>query len=266
VPQSKPSIVSSFSKHPTLIATQNRVYVLDQIGGPNQVRIFDHTGHSLGRLPLPKIASVTQMVPAGGDDILFDVETYLAPSGWYRYSAARGDAAPTALQATSPADFSDCELVREYTPSKDGTAVPLNIIRRRGTKLDGSNPTLLTGYGGYGISLSPHFSPVRRLFLEQGGVVAIANLRGGGEFGEEWHRLGNLTRKQNVFDDFDTAAKRLIELGYTRREKLAIIGGSNGGLLMGATITQHPDFCRAVVSLVGIYDMLRVELSPKRGL
>jgi prolyl oligopeptidase len=151
---------------------------------------------------------------------------------------------------------------RVMVTSKDGTKVPLNIIRRKDAKLDGSNPTLLTGYGGFGASLKPGFGTSRRLWLDQGGVYAIANLRGGGEFGEEWHKSGNLTKKQNVFDDFVACARYLIDHRYTSPAHLAIEGGSNGGLLMGAVLTQHPELFRAVVSHVGIYDMLRVELWP----
>ena len=154
----------------------------------------------------------------------------------------------TALVSTSPVSFSDIEVTREFAPSKDGTKVPLNIIRRKGTKLDGNNPTLLYGYGGYGISMSPTFDFTRRLWFDRGGVYVVANIRGGGEYGEEWHKAGNLTNKQNVFDDFAAAAQYLIEQKYTRPEKLALLGGSNGGLLMGAMITQHPDLMRAVVS------------------
>jgi prolyl oligopeptidase len=152
--------------------------------------------------------------------------------------------------------------VREFATSKDGTKVPLNIIRRKGTKLDGRNPTLLTGYGGFGISLTPGFRVDRRIWLEQGGVYAIANLRGGREYGEEWHLAGNLTRKQSVFDDFTACAKHLIDRRYTSADRLAIEGGSNGGLLMGAVVTQHPELFRAVVGHVGIYDMLRSEQHP----
>jgi prolyl oligopeptidase len=140
--------------------------------------------------------------------------------------------------------------------------VPLNILRRKGIALDGHNPTILYGYGGFGISISPSFDATASLWLDQGGVYAIANLRGGGEYGEEWHRAGNLTNKQNVFDDFIAAAEYLVEAGYTRPARLAIMGGSNGGLLMGAALTQRPDLFRAVVSYVGVYDMLRVELDP----
>jgi prolyl oligopeptidase len=169
---------------------------------------------------------------------------------------------PTALVRTSSADFSDSEVLREFATSKDGTKVPMSIILKKGTKLDGNNPTLLTGYGGYGISLSPRFAAGRRVWLDAGGVYVVANLRGGAEYGEEWHRVGNLTKKQNVFDDFAACARHLIDRKYTSPARLAIEGGSNGGLLMGAALTQHPELFRAVVSHVGIYDMLRVELHP----
>src|SRR6185503_454053 len=138
----------------------------------------------------------------------------------------------------------------------------MTILRRKGTKMDGKNPTLLTAYGGYGISQRPNFSVRRRLWLDHGGVWVIANLRGGAEFGETWHEQGRLTHKQNVFDDFIACAEFLIKAKYTSPEKLAIEGGSNGGLLMGAVLTQRPDLFKAVVSHVGVYDMLRMELSP----
>jgi prolyl oligopeptidase len=138
----------------------------------------------------------------------------------------------------------------------------MTVLRKKGTKLDGSGPALLTGYGGYAVSESPRFRASDRVWLDLGGVLAVANIRGGGEWGEEWHRAGNLTHKQNVFDDFYACAQTLVTEGYTRPEKLAIIGGSNGGLLMGAEVTQHPEAFRAVVARVGIYDMLRSELAP----
>jgi prolyl oligopeptidase len=151
---------------------------------------------------------------------------------------------------------------RAYATSRDGTRVPLSILRRKGVALDGNNPTILYGYGGYGISIPPFFDPGLSLWLEQGGVYAVANLRGGGEYGEAWHLAGNLTRKQTVFDDFLACAEHLIATRYTNSGRLAIMGGSNGGLLMGAALTQRPDLFRAVVSFVGLYDMLRVELDP----
>jgi prolyl oligopeptidase len=170
---------------------------------------------------------------------------------------------PTNLRVTSPVRFDDMEVTRVTARSQDGTDIPINIIRKKGLALDGSHPTLLYGYGGYGVSETPFFlGATRRLFFDAGGVYAIANLRGGGELGEQWHAQGALTKKQNVFDDFAAAARWLIDQHYTSPQKLAIQGGSNGGLLMGALLTQHPELFRAVVSSVGIYDMLRVELDP----
>src|SRR5690606_7600045 len=141
--------------------------------------------------------------------------------------------------------------------SKDGTKVPMFITHRKGLELDGSNPTILYGYGGFNISLTPGFSSMNTAWLEQGGVYAVANLRGGGEYGEPWHKGGMLHKKQNVFDDFHAAAEHLISDGYTSTEKLAIEGGSNGGLLVAAAVTQRPDLYGAVVCHVPVIDMLR---------
>jgi prolyl oligopeptidase len=159
-------------------------------------------------------------------------------------------------------DLNDAVVTRELALSKDGTRVPLTIIQRKGAPQDGSQPLLLHGYGGYGVSMAPYFSPLTRFWLDWGGAYAIANVRGGGEYGEPWHLAGNLTKKQNVFDDFAACAQLLVDRNYTRPDKLAIIGGSNGGLLMGAMITQHPELFRAVVSQVGMYDALRWETQP----
>jgi prolyl oligopeptidase len=239
----------------------SRLYVLDMVGGPARIRVFDLAGKALGEVPIPPVSSVSLGVKMGKDDLLFHAVSYLAPGAWYTYSAASGKVAKTALAEVSPADFSDTEVVQTLATSKDGTKVPLVILQRKGTKLDGSSPAFLTGYGGFGISETPGFSSARRAWIEQGGVWAIASLRGGGDFGEEWHAAGKLTRKQNVFDDFFACAQALVTKGYTKPERLAISGGSNGGLLMGAELVQHPDMFKAVVSHVGIYDMLRVELS-----
>ena len=154
-----------------------------------------------------------------------------------RFDAGSKKVERTALYETAPADFHDAEVVREFAVSKDGTRVPINIIRRKGTKLDGTNPVVLYGYGGYGINMSPYFSLRLRALLDRGVVYAIANLRGGGEYGEAWHHAGMLTKKQNVFDDFAAAARHLIERRYTTSARLAIEGGSNGGLLMGAAMS-----------------------------
>jgi len=245
------------------VPTPGRLYVVDIMGGPSRVRVFDPEGHALAAPPLPPISAIGQVVSIGSGNVLFYTSTYLEPAAWYRFDAATAKTVRTALYETSPVKFDDAEVVRDFATSKDGTRVPVNIIRRKGTRLDGSNPSLLEGYGGYGISSKPYFvGSESRVWLDQGGVFVFANLRGGAEYGEEWHKAGNLTRKQNVFDDFIACARFLIDQNYTSPARLAILGGSNGGLLMGAAFTQHPALFRAVVSYVGIYDMLRVELDP----
>ncbi|MEZ4294207.1 MAG: prolyl oligopeptidase family serine peptidase [Polyangiaceae bacterium] len=244
------------------VPAKSKLYVKDLVGGPSQVRVFDLKGKQQGTVPIPEISSVRQLIAMDGDDILFRNQSYTASPAWFTYKPkSKTPVEKTVMATTSGASFDDIEAVREMCPSKDGTKVPINIIRKKGTKLDGSNPFLLSGYGGYGISLSPGLNPVLRVWLDMGGVFATANLRGGGEFGEEWHLAGNLTKKQNVFDDFYACAKHAVDAKYTSPGKLAIIGGSNGGLLMGASLVQHPEMYKAVVSYVGIYDMLRVELT-----
>jgi len=263
VEENNPKELTERATITSIVPTGKSLFIAELVGGPYRVRIFTHDGHEAGALPLPAVSSVYQIVPMNADGVVYRVSTYLQPTVWYRYDAATGKAAPTAMVASSSVTFKDAEVVREFATSKDGTRVPVNIIRRKGTKQDGTSPTLLYGYGGYGISESPGFlGALARIWLDQGGVYVIANLRGGGEYGEDWHRAGNLTRKQNVFDDFIGAAEYLIKTHYTSPEHLAIMGGSNGGLLMGAVLTQRPDLFRAVVSEVGIYDMLRVELDP----
>jgi prolyl oligopeptidase len=238
------------------------LYVGDLLGGPARIRRFDLGGKDEKQIPIPDISAVSEMESLDDMSLLFRDTSYTEPAAWFRVAQGQTQPVKTALVNTSPVSFADIEVTREFAPSKDGTKVPLNIIRRKGTKLDGSNPTLLYGYGGYGLSMQPNFDFTRRVWFDRGGVFVVANIRGGGEFGEEWHKSGNLTKKQNVFDDFAAAAEYLIKQKWTRPEKLAILGGSNGGLLMGAMLTQRPDLFRAVVSAVGIYDMLRVELAP----
>lgn len=242
--------------------TDSLLYSEDLEGGPSAIRVFDFEGKPKTPVSLPPISSAKQLVALDGDTILFRGESYVSPAAWYRFTPGMTKAVRTALYRTSAADFSGYEAVRSFATSKDGTKVPVNIIRKKGRKLDGTSPTILTAYGGYGISLSPRFSVGLITWLEQGGVYAIANIRGGGEFGEAWHLGGNLANKQNVFDDFAAAAELMVQDKYTNAQKLVIEGGSNGGLLMGAALTQHPEYYKAVVSHVGIYDMLRVELHP----
>ncbi len=238
-----------------------RLFVDELLGGPSRLRVLDLSNRKVEEVPLPEVSGVSGLVRVGRGQVLARVMSYVAPPAWYHVSMGQAPK-KSALVVTSAADYADTEVVREFATSKDGTKVPLNILRRKGTKLDGSNPTVLYGYGGYGVSETPYFNAARRVWLERGGVLVFANIRGGGEYGEAWHLAGNLTRKQTVFDDFIASAEYLIQRGYTQPGKLAIRGGSNGGLLMGAVLTQRPELFRAVASSVGIYDMLRVELDP----
>ena len=246
-----------------ITVTAKALYVREVVGGPSQVAIFDHDGKPQGHLPLPAVAAVNEVEAMDGGSLLVSVATYLEPPYFTRYDETSGKSTPTLLRQTSPVSFADAEVVREFAVSRDGTRVPLNIVRRKGLRLDGSHPLLLTGYGGFSVSLAPRFLGANtRLWLDAGGVYVIANLRGGGEFGEAWHDQGALTHKQNVFDDFAASGQYLVDQKYTTPAHMAAIGGSNGGLLMGAVFTQHPDLFHAVVSQVGIYDMLRTELDP----
>jgi prolyl oligopeptidase len=245
-----------------IVPSTDALYVADLLGGPSQIRRFDLNGKNGTTIPIPQISSVQEMLALEDGSLLFRAVSYTEPAAWFHCAPEKTEPVKTALRSTSPVSFADIEVRREFATSKDGTKIPLNILSRKGIKREGNNPTLLYAYGGYGISMSPNFDFTRKLWFDRGGVYVVANIRGGGEFGEEWHKAGNLTKKQNVFDDFAAAAEYLINENYTRPGKLAIQGGSNGGLLMGAMVTQHPDLFRAVVSSVGIYDMLRVELAP----
>ncbi len=250
----------AFSGYPANFAvTARRIYVVDLTGGPTEIRIYDHSGRQLGIVPADAVATVSHPISLLDGELLFAQATYTEPSGWYRFDPTQGKSVLTALHATSPVNFSDIEVSRETAISKDGAKIPLTVLHKKGMKLDGSHATVLTGYGGFGFSLTPQFNPTLAPWLDSGGVWAIANLRGGGEFGEQWHRAGMLTHKQNVFDDFIACSEHLIKAGYTNPHKLGIEGGSNGGLLMGAALSQRPDLYRAVVSVAGIYDMLRFE-------
>ena len=263
VPEGEDSIVTEFWGLPMLVATRTRLIVAYQLGGPSELRIFNLEGRRQPPLgALPPVSAVRALVPLRDELVLYRLESFVQPAAWYRLEASRGGTEVTALRETSPVDTSGWEVRRELATSRDGTRVPLNIIMPRGIELDGSHPCIVNGYGGYGVNIEPRFRPLNELYVGSGVIYVVANLRGGAEFGEAWHEAGALTNKQNVFDDFVAVLNFLVENRYTSRERLAIIGGSNGGLLMGATMTQHPELVRAVVSFVGIYDMLRVELSP----
>lgn len=238
--------------------SRDHIFVDDVIGGPSRIRVCDTFGKQTAVVPSPAIGSAVGGLMLG-DTLLYSSQSFTQPPAWYRYDPATGKSTRTAMFTQPPADFSDVDVLRATATSKDGAKVPMSIVMRKGTKLDGTNPTLLTGYGGYGIIEAPGFRRALQVWLDAGGILVDANIRGGGEFGEEWHLAGNLTKKQNVFDDFAACAQYLIKAKYTSPARLAIQGGSNGGLLMGAVLTQHPELFRAVVSEVGDYDMLREE-------
>ena len=241
---------------------RDQLYVEEIVGGPSQVRLYSGSGALIGELPVPASSTVGAIEAGSGADVAVQVTSYTQPSRWLTYRPGAKEFAPTRLVTRSPARFDDVEVRDVTAVSKDGTQVPLTILVPKGARLDGSAPTLLTGYGGYGISQRPGFNPLRRVWFDQKCILAISHARGGAEFGDAWHTAGNLTHKQNVFDDFAGCAQYLLDHQYATPRTLACQGGSNGGLLMGAMITQHPELFAAVVSSVGIYDMLRVELSP----
>jgi prolyl oligopeptidase len=191
-----------------------------------------------------------------GQELFFGFSSYTVPPGVYRIDLVTGTQ-ELWRRVEADVDPAAFEVSQVVVRSRDGTGVSMFLVHRTGLVRDGDNPVYLTGYGGFNISMTPAFSRSLLLWLERGGVVAIPNIRGGGEYGERWHQEGMLGRKQNSFDDFIAAAEWLIEQGYTRPARLAAAGGSNGGLLMGAVLTQRPDLFRAVVIQVPLLDMLR---------
>ncbi|MBL9165379.1 MAG: S9 family peptidase [Planctomycetaceae bacterium] len=224
-----------------------------------RVELFTPTGDPLGDVTLPGIGTASGF---GGDqddkETFYTFTSYTTPPSVYRYdlTAGKSELIRAPKVAFKPEEYESRQV---FATSKDGTKVPIIIAHRKGLKLDGENPTLLYAYGGFSISITPMFSVEYAAWMDMGGVVAIANLRGGGEYGEEWHQAGKQLNKQNVFDDFIAAAEWLIAEKYTSSPKLAIMGGSNGGLLVGAVETQRPDLFGACLPAVGVMDMLRYD-------
>jgi len=240
--------------------TGGKLLVQYEHNATSELKLFGLDGKKLADISLPAIGNV---FGASGkcdrNEIFFGFQSFTVPPSVYRVDLADVKSALWAKVDAPSIDPSAYDVQQVWYSSKDGTKVPMFVVSKKGIEKNGKNPTLLTGYGGFNVSLTPAFSRSMYLWMEHGGIYAVANLRGGAEFGEDWHRAGMLEKKQNVFDDFIAAGEYLIAQKYTDKDHLAIQGGSNGGLLMGAMITQRPDLFRAVVCQVPLLDMLRYQ-------
>ncbi len=241
---------------------QSRLFVTEMVGGPTQMRVYDLGGHPQGLVTLSEISTMGNAVRTSGDTVLVRSQSYTQPPAYYRWTPETGRLMSTALRQTSPADFRDCEVRRVFAEAPDGTKIPINIVMRKGTKRDGSSPAILYGYGAYGLSEQPYFEPEIKIWIEQGGIYADASVRGGGEYGDAWHQAARLGTKKQSMEDFATCARYLVDQGYTKKERLAIEGGSAGGLLVYGTLVHYPSFMQAAVAHVGYGDVLRTELAP----
>lgn len=261
IPESDAVLAHSAYKEdpPTITVTESALVLLYQLGGPTQLRTFSLDGKPRSGPAEVPVSQVSAVNTLGGDEILVAVESFVMPPRWMRYNARTGVTTPAQVVADGSKPWDDVSVEREFAVSRDGARVPVSILRLRDVPTRG---LLLTGYGGFNIARLPSFAPQVRVLLEQGIAFAAANLRGGSEFGEQWHRQGSLEQRQTVYDDFIAVSQHLLDKGHVPKGKLAITGGSNGGLLMGAVLTQRPQLAQAVVSSVGIYDSLRHELDP----
>lgn len=223
-----------------------------------RIALFDYNGEFKGDMQLPGIGSGGLVTSDDRTEAFLSFSSYNMPRSIYRVDLANGDSELWA-RPDVPVDPSKIEVKQVWYDSKDGTPVSMFIVHKKGIELDGNNPTILYGYGGFDISMTPRFSSTMFPWYEKGGVYAVANLRGGGEYGNAWHEAGMLDQKQNVFDDFIAAGEWLVENGYTNPSKLGIAGGSNGGLLTGATVVQRPDLFSAAISAVPLLDMVRYQ-------
>ncbi|MGH8426776.1 MAG: prolyl oligopeptidase family serine peptidase [Gammaproteobacteria bacterium] len=239
-------------------------FLVTQVIGPVwRVVQYDANGEIVRAVPLPAsdIGIGTIASSDTSDVALITYSGWKIPGRWTSYDSAKGTL-KTVFEVTPAADYSKLRSYWFTATSKDGAKIPITVVAMKGVKPNGKLPTILYAYGGYGIVVPPHFMGPYLAWLENGGIYALANIRGGGAYGEGWHEAGMLGKKQNDFDDFYAAAQALVTHHWTDTAHLGILGGSNGGLLMGAALTQHPDEYRAVASFVGIYDMLRSELWP----
>lgn len=229
-------------------------YMVDAI---SKILQYDYDGNLIREVELPGLGSASGFGGKKEDtEFYFSFTNYIIPGSSYKYNVETGT---YSLYWKPEIDFNseDYESNQVFYTSKDGTKIPMMITHKKGIELNGKNPTMLYGYGGFNVSLTPSFSIVNTIWMEQGGIYAVPNIRGGGEYGKKWHLAGTKMQKQNVFDDFIAAAEYLIEKNYTSSDYLAVKGGSNGGLLVGATMTQRPDLMKVALPAVGVMDMLR---------
>jgi prolyl oligopeptidase len=234
----------------------------DLDGGIARLRRVQRSGGQPELVALPFDGTILEWTnEAAHAEVLLSMTSWTVSPRVYRYDATMNTLEDTGWLPPSPVDFSSVEAYQVRAPSRDGTLIPLSIIHRRGLQRDGTNPTLVIGYGSYGISLNPSFMPTMQAWYERGGILAIAHIRGGGEYGEDWYRAGQKLNKQNTIDDFIACADYLIAQGYTRPERLAGEGTSAGGIPSGGALVQRPDLWAVMVIRVGVTNALRVELS-----
>jgi prolyl oligopeptidase len=231
------------------------VTYLEDVASKQVIHASD--GKKIGEVKFPGLGTGGATGRWERKEAFFNFSNFITPPTTYHFDPDQNKIGEVWFRPSIPVDSDRFEVKQVRYPSKDGTEIPMFLVHKKGLKLDGNNPTMLTGYGGFNLSRTPQFGPTIALWCEQGGVYALPSLRGGGEFGEAWHKAGMLEKKQNVFDDFIAAAEWLIAHNYTKPEKLAISGGSNGGLLVGAALTQRPDLFRAVLCSVPLLDMVR---------
>ena len=241
----------------SIVLAGNHVFAQYMTDATNRIFTFDMQGKPVSEVQLPGLGTISGLNGEINDNsIFYGFTSFTSPLTIYSYDVAKSSSAEF-FKPDLDFDATNYVTRQVFFESKDKTSIPMFIVHKKGLEFDGNNPTLLYGYGGFNASLTPAFSVSRLVFLENGGVFCMANIRGGGEYGEEWHEAGTKLNKQNVFDDFIAAAEFLISEKYTSSEKLAIAGGSNGGLLVGACMTQRPDLYKVCLPAVGVMDMLR---------
>ena len=262
IKEGKDAIISDIYSANTLLIANGRIYLAYQTGGPSEIRGFDLSGKSEVAPEAPAVSSVSNIIKVSNGSVVFAARSFLEPTAYYHFDPKTGKTLKTPLAEQNPIDVTGFTVTREFARSKDGTMIPVNIVLPKGVKPGTPIPFIVTGYGGFNINFEPRFLGAYGALLKAGVGYASVNLRGGSEFGTTWHEQGSLLKKQNVYDDFIAAIEHLGTKNFADPTRIAIVGGSNGGLLMGAVLTQRPELFRAVVAMVGYYDMVRYENEP----